>query len=50
MDKPPPPYTAEGIVPGASWNDVLHAQITQYPFAGIADPAQGVEILSCEVD
>lgn len=27
MDKPPQPYTAEGILPGASWDDVLHAQI-----------------------
>lgn len=27
MDKPPQPYAAEGIVPGASWNDVLQAQI-----------------------
>lgn len=27
MDKPPQPYAAEGIVPGTSWNDVLHAQI-----------------------
>jgi hypothetical protein len=27
MDKPPQPYASEGIVPGASWDDVLHEQI-----------------------
>jgi hypothetical protein len=27
MDKPPQPYAAEGILPGANWDDVLHTQI-----------------------
>ena len=27
MDKPPQPYASEGLVLGANWNDVLHAQI-----------------------
>ena len=27
MDKPPQPYTSEGLIPGTNWHEVIHMQI-----------------------